>query len=392
MTIAYFDCFAGAAGDMIVGSLLDAGCDFNALQAELAKLQVPGYRLRAEKVHRSGLAGTQFHVELQEHDHAHRHLSHIVEIIQNAGLSPRVTERAIQVFTRLAHAEAKVHNMPVEKVHFHEVGAIDSLVDIIGGCIALELMGVNRLICSPIPVGCGTIRCAHGEMPNPAPATAELLIGSPVVRTEIPHEMTTPTAAAMLTALAESFGPIPSMNVSAVGYGAGTRDGGPRANLLRVFLGQEAEAQVDHLIELSANIDDCSGELIGVAMERLLAAGCVDAWATPIYMKKSRPAWMVCVLAHQADVARAEEILFTETTTFGIRRRTVERSKLIREFKTVETPFGEIRMKLGRLNDREVTAAPEFSDCHQAAETHHVSVRTVMAAAETAYRKERDAR
>jgi hypothetical protein len=265
-------------------------------------------------------------------------------------------------------------------------------VDIIGGCIALELMGVDRLICSPIPVGCGTIRCAHGEMPNPAPATAELLVGSPVVRTDIAHEMTTPTAAAMLTALAESFGPIPSMNVSAIGYGAGTRDGGPRANLLRVFLGQEAEAQADHLIELSANIDDCSGELIGVAMERLLAAGCVDAWATPIYMKKSRPAWMVCVLARQADVARAEEILFTETTTFGIRRRTVERSKLIREFKTVETPFGEIRMKLGRLKDKEVTAAPEFSDCHQAAETHHVSVRTVMTAAETAYRKERDAR
>lgn len=387
MTLAYFDCFAGAAGDMIVGALLDAGADFDALQATLAKLQLEHYGLRRESVMRGGLGGTKFHVDLHEHDHAHRHLSDIVAIIERAGLAPRVADRAKRIFTTLAHAEAKVHRISVEMVHFHEVGAIDSIMDIVGACVAMELLGIDEVCCSAIPTGSGTIQCDHGLLPVPAPATAQMLRGVKIATTPLCGEVTTPTAAAILTTLSSSYGPLPAMNVQAVGYGAGSRQGDQVPNLLRVFVGQSsANGPADTVVELSANIDDASGEVVGAAIGKLMDFGCLDAWAAPIYMKKNRPAWLLSALCPVADVEAVEAILFAETTTFGVRRRTCLRTKLIREHQTVETPYGPIRIKIGRRGEQIVTAAPEFEDCSRAAKSHHVAVKEVMESAVVAYR------
>jgi len=389
MTIAYFDCFAGAAGDMIVGALLDAGADFAELQRLLDGLGVHGYHLAVEKVRRQGLAGTKFHVNLDHHhDHEHRNLADIIEIIARGKLPARAARRAEQIFTRLGEAESKVHGIGLQEVHFHEVGAIDSIMDIVGTCVAMESLDVDRVLCSPIPAGSGTIQCAHGTLPAPAPATALLLSGAAIAQTPLSGEVTTPTGAAILTALSEGYGPLPAMELSAVGCGAGTRDGGQLPNLLRVFLGRRGDGQADSLVELAANLDDCPGELLGATLDKLLGAGCVDAWAAPIYMKKSRPAWTLYALCGEADRARAEAIIFQETTTLGVRRRGVQRSKLLREWQTVETPYGPIRVKLGRADRRVVNAAPEFADCLAAAEAHHVPVKEVLAAAQAAYRKE----
>ncbi|MFA6135121.1 MAG: nickel pincer cofactor biosynthesis protein LarC [Phycisphaerae bacterium] len=388
MPVAYFDCFAGAAGDMIVGSLLDAGADFEALKAHLSRLQVPGYSLSVETVRRAGLAGTKFNVELHAHDHGHRHLADILAIIDSAKLPARAAERAAKVFTRLAEAEAKVHGTGVEQVHFHEVGAVDSIVDIVGACLALELLDIDTVRCSAIPTGRGVIKCDHGVMPIPAPAVARLLVGVPIAEADIDGEATTPTAAAVLTTLAESFGPLPAMDVLAVGCGAGTRDSHHLPNLLRVFIGRLSQGGgADAVVELSANIDDCTGEVLGATVGKLLSAGAVDAWACPLVMKKSRPAWMLSALCSPADVAAMEQIIFSETTTFGIRRHACSRTKLSRRHETVETPYGPIRVKVGSSPAGEITASPEFEDCLAAAASHHVPVREVLASAAEAYRR-----
>jgi uncharacterized protein (TIGR00299 family) protein len=250
------------------------------------------------------------------------------------------------------------------------------------------LLGVDTILCSPVSVGSGTIHCDHGEMPAPAPATARLLAtaGVPTRSIDIDGEATTPTAAALLTALAESFGPMPALTVSAVGYGAGTRETGPLPNLLRVFIGTAGElGTADTVVELAANLDDCTGELIGATIDRLLAAGCLDAWATPAVAKKSRPAWTLSALCHPADVDAVETIMLAETTTFGVRRRLCQRTTLARRHETVETPFGPIRVKIGCRGETAVTASPEFEDCRSAAEAHHVAVKDVLAAAQAAY-------
>lgn len=445
MSLLYVDCFAGAAGDMIVGALLDAGCDCDRLREELAKLPLSGYTLAAGKAKRKGLAGTKFHVQIEgepaeghehahehhghahaphdhgheHHDHGHEHPDHhhgrhehehavhephghehgagphehrglgdILRLIDAAGLPERAAERARRVFRRLAEAEARAHDIDVEQVHFHEVGAVDSIVDIVGACVAMELLGVDRVVCSPVPVGSGTIECAHGTMPAPAPATAILLDGASVRPAGVAREATTPTAAALLVELADSFGPLPEMRVRAVGYGAGSRTDGPVPNLLRVYLGEESDdGEADSVVELAANVDDCTGEVLGAVLEQLLAAGCLDAWAAPITMKRSRPGWMLCALASPADAPAAEEILFRETTTFGVRRQILTRGKLARSFDTVETPYGPVRIKVGRRGGQVLTASPEFSDCRDAAETHHTAVKSVMLAALSAWRE-----
>jgi hypothetical protein len=402
MKLAYFDCFAGAGGDMIVASLLDAGCDFEALRAMLARLGLEGYDLSVEQVRRGGLAGTRFNVRPQpphgdgaaghhvrdDHEHPHRRLADILEMIDRAGLPTRAADRARRVFERLAAAEAKVHRISTEEVHFHEVGAVDSIIDIVGAAVALELLGIDRVLCSPIPLGSGTVACEHGLMPVPAPATAELMRGLPVRDVRIEGEATTPTAAAFFAALSEGFGPLPPMDVRAIGYGAGTREGTAMPNLLRVFVGEMAdEGSADSVVELSANVDDCSGEVLGAAMEALLSAGALDAWANPIVMKKSRPAWQISVLARPADADEMERILFAQTTTFGVRRGAWSRRKLHRSHQAVETPYGPVRVKVGRLAGRVVTASPEFEDCRRAAEAHHLAVREVIRAAEAAFRE-----
>ena len=381
MTLAYFDCFAGAGGDMIVGALLDAGADPAGVADALGGLDLPGFTVRHETVRRAGMAGVKFHVDVAGKDHPHRHLQTILALIDGAALAPRAADRARRIFTRLARAEADVHGIDVQKVHFHEVGAVDSIVDIVAACVALELLGVDRVLCSPIALGSGTLTCAHGTLPAPAPATARLLAGAEVFSPGIDGEATTPTAAAVLTTLAESYGPMPAMAVSAVGCGAGTREAGPLPNLLRVFIGSAGEGAFDDAVELAANIDDCSGEIIGATIRALLAAGCLDAWASPIVMKKSRPAWTLVALCAPGDAAAAQRIIFTETTTFGIRSRPCRRSKLVRELATVETACGPIRIKVGLLDGQVVTASPEFDDCADAAQTHHLPVKDVYARA-----------
>ncbi len=389
MTMAYFDCFAGAGGDMIVGALLDAGADFESLRSHLLKLPVGEVRLSHEKVRRGGIAGTQFHVETHDHHH-HRGLKEILGLIEGAGLPGRVVNRARRIFQRLGQAEAKVHGIDVQEVHFHEVGAVDSILDIVGACVAMELLGVEEVRSSELPTGSGFVRTAHGVLPVPAPATAELLAGARIARTEIAGEALTPTAAAILTTLSPTFGPPPGMELSAVGYGAGTRDPADMPNLLRVLIGRgEDEGDCDAVVELACNLDDCSGQVLSAAMEELFLAGCLDAWAAPIHMKKSRPAYLLSVLCAPADVEKMEDVLFRETTTLGIRRHAAQRTKLSRRVETVETRYGPIRVKVGTRKGTLRTAGPEYADCRAAAQAHHVSLREVMQAALEAYRENR---
>jgi len=390
MRLAYFDCFAGAGGDMIVAALLDAGADLAVLKQQLRQLDIAGYEVRTERVRRGGLAGTRFYVEVQDTHQPRRGLADIIKLIDGAGLGDRVAGRAKEAFTRLAEAEAKAHDIDPGEVHFHEVGAVDSIIDVVGACVAAELLGVEAVHCSAIPTGSGTITCSHGVMPVPAPATAQLLLGVPIRPLDIDGEATTPTAAAVLTTLAESYGPLPAMNVSAVGYGAGTREGGAIPNLLRVFIGEPAEGgSADGVVELAANIDDCTGEVLAAAMDALLAAGALDAWASPAVMKKSRPAWVLSTVCAPADAAKVEQIIFSQTTTFGVRRSLWTRSKLLRRHETVQTPYGAVRVKVGCLGERQVTVAAEFEDCLAAAKAHGAAVREVMAAAVEAYRRSR---
>ena len=394
MTLAYFDCFSGASGDMIVAALLDAGLDFEALKAELGKLDLAGYTLSVEKVRRGGLAGTRFAVATERSGQPHRRLADILAIIDAAALPERSTEMAKAIFTRLGQAEARVHGVDLQQVHFHEVGAVDSIVDVVAAAAGIELLGIERVVCSPIPVGSGAVATAHGLLPVPAPATAELLRGAATagVAGDVgAGELPTPTGAAVLTTLAEGFGPVPAMELRSVGYGAGSRDSEGMPNLLRVFIGAESGAgAADTVVELSANLDDCTGELLGATMEKLLASGCLDAWCMPIYMKKSRPAWMLSALCAPADAQRFERLLFAETTTLGVRRRTCSRSKLSRRQVTVETPFGPLRVKVGAAGQKELTASPEFSDCLAAAQAHGVPVKEGLAAAVEAYRRRAD--
>ena len=388
MAVAYFDCFAGAGGDMIVAALLDAGCDLDALRTSLSGLDVGGYELAGLTATRGGISGTKFDVQLSPdgHEHVHRGLKDCLELIENADLPPRAAGRAKDIFTNLARAEAQVHGCAINEVHFHEVGAVDSIVDIVGACLALEQLEIDQVFCSVIPVGSGTIECQHGTIPVPAPATAELLRGFKTRQGPIVGEMTTPTAAAILTTLAGEFTEMPAMDVASVGYGAGTRDSKELPNLLRVFVGAPSRCgTADTVVELTVNLDDCSGEIIGAAIEKLLSAGCLDAWAAPIVMKKSRPAWQLSALCEPGDVPAAEDILLTETTSLGVRRRFCGRTKLTREFQTVTTPFGPVRMKLGLRGGTVLTASPEFDDCRQAAQSHGTPVRKVMDSARAAF-------
>ncbi len=386
MKTAYFDCFSGAGGDMIVASLIDAGADPEALREGLGSLGVGGHSISIERVKKQGFAATRFVVELEQPNREpKRNLEDVVKVIDGAKLPTRVRDGAVRIFERLAEAEAAVHGTTIEQVHFHEVGAVDAIIDVVGAVLALELLGVRRVVCSSIPVGSGTVKCEHGILPVPAPATARLLKGVPIASCEETGELTTPTAAAVLTTLADTFGPIPEMTLSAVGCGAGTREGRSRPNLLRVMIGEtEPEGDVDSVIQLETNLDDTTPELIGHCLERLLDAGALDVFAVPIHMKKWRTGVVLTVLCRDDQAADMERIVFAQTTTFGIRRRRVERVKLRRRHETVATRFGEIRMKVGERSGVQ-TASPEFEDCKAAALTHGVAAREVIAAASAAW-------
>lgn len=391
MRIAYFDCFSGVAGDMTLAALVHAGLDAAVLRDMIERLGLPGVTLHVEAAKRHGIAATYVDVQIDESEKkAHRHLPHIIEIIQRAGFTEPVQAKAIATFERLAEAEASVHGTTPDKVHFHEVGAADAIVDICGACLGLHTLEIEAVYCSPVPTGSGTVQCAHGLMPVPAPATAELLKGIPIAPIEEPGELTTPTGAALIKTLATQFGPLPEMRIEQVGYGAGTRIGKTRPNVLRVLVGEIAaapEGETDSVAVLEAQVDDSDGQRLAYAVEQLLAAGALDAYLVPIMMKKGRPGQLITVLTPPAAVATAERILLTETSTLGVRRSTAWRTKLPRRFETVETAYGSVPVKVTNRPGGGRQAWPEYDDCAARAREHAVPLRQVQEAALWAWRQ-----
>ncbi len=379
MKTIYFDCFSGASGDMILGALLDAGLSLGVLRKDLTTLRLHAFRLKARRVVRGGLSATKLDVVLDAHDHEHRHLGRILTIIAKSRLSARVKRDASRIFRRLAEVEAKIHGEDIEEVHFHEVGAVDAIVDVVGACVALERLGVERVVVSPLPTGRGFVDCAHGRLPVPAPATAALLVGAPVAASDVEAELTTPTGAAILTTLADAYGSLPAMTVERTGFGAGSRELEGRPNLLRVFIGETGETpERDRVRVLETNIDDLSPQVFESVFDKLFAAGALDVWTETIGMKKGRPAVKLCAIVPEDLRAAAEEILFRETTTFGVRSWAADRSKLAREFVAVQTAFGPVQVKIGRRAGRVVTVAPEYEDVKRAAAAHGVPLRLVL--------------
>lgn len=384
MRVAYFDCFCGISGDMALGALVDAGVDPRALQEAIASLGLP-CEVTFEAVRRGGFRATHAVVKTPE-QHAHRHLHHIEAIIDKSSLTARQNELAKRIFRKLGEAEASAHGGDVQKVHFHEVGAVDSIVDIVGSAVGLDLLGVERFESSPVPPGRGWVRAAHGRMPLPAPGTAELLRNIPLAESTADMEQTTPTGAAILATVVESFGPLPAMTVESIGLGAGTREVPDVANILRLFVGTvNVPTGGDRVWVLETNLDDLPGEVVGYATAQLLAAGALDAFVTPVLMKKNRPGVMVTVLCDEASVPTMEEILFRETTTLGVRRYPVSRHKLKRQAATVETPFGPVAGKLGWLDGRPPQFSPEYDDCARVAAERGVALREVYQSAHQAF-------
>ena len=384
MILAYFDCFSGASGDMLLGCLVDAGLDLAELEASLARLPVSGYRLAAEPTTRHGLSGTQLHVIVEPGERPARTLPAIEGIIGGSDLPERVRERSLAVFRRLARAEAAVHGTTIDQVHFHEIGAVDSLVDIVGFVWALERLGIEAVHCSPLTLGGGTVHTEHGRLPAPAPATLALLaeVNAPIVPGPAQTELLTPTGAALLTEFATFERP--PMTIRAVGYGFGTKEF-DWPNALRVWLGESlskaSSGESDQVVELGCNLDDASGELLGYTMERLLSAGALDVWFTPIQMKKNRPATKLSVLCQPQDAAGLADLLLRETPTLGVRQQVVSRAKAGREMRQVETPWGSIRVKLKIMGGLVVAASPEYDDCARLAAAAGVPLQKVMVAA-----------
>jgi uncharacterized protein (TIGR00299 family) protein len=384
MKTLYFDCFSGAAGDMIVGALLDLGVDFDKLKKALDSLDVSGYTIRAEKVKKKGVMATQFIVELDpEAEQPHRHLRHVLEIIDKGDLPDQVKRASGETFHRIAEAEAAVHGTTIEKVHFHEVGAIDSIVDVVGAHFCLHELGYSHIAASPLHVGAGTVKCTHGIMPVPAPATALLLKGIPSYGGEVPYELVTPTGAALLGQIAASFGPIPVMRIEAMGYGSGSRDLEDRANVLRVVMGVSTAGTgtTESITVMETNIDDMNPELLPELIGELLDAGARDAFLTPILAKKGRPAYVVTVLCDDSHVQGMASVLFRNSTTLGVRLRREERICLAREWKSATTEWGNVRVKIGRFEGQRTVAAPEFDDCRKLAKDRGVTAATVYQAA-----------
>ena len=384
MKTLYFDCFSGAAGDMIVGALLDLGVDFDKLKQVLDSLDVSGYTVRADKVKKKGVMATQFVVDLDpEQKQPHRHLRHVLEIIDKGDLPDQVKRASAETFHRIAEAEAAVHGTTIEKVHFHEVGAIDSIVDVVGAHFCLHELGYSHIAASPLHVGAGTVKCAHGIMPVPAPATALLLKGIPSYGGEVPHELVTPTGAALLGQIVASFGPMPVMRVESMGYGSGTRDLEDRANVLRVAMGESmaGAGSTESITVMETNVDDMNPELLPELIGELLAGGARDAFLTPIVAKKGRPAHIVTVLCDDAKAQHMAGILFQNSTTLGVRVRREERICLAREWKLAATEWGSVRVKIGHFQGQRTVAAPEFEDCRKLASEQGVPVAAVYRAA-----------
>lgn len=387
--VAYLDCQSGISGDMVLGALVDAGVDPAALDAAVGSLGLPAVRLVASQVRKHGFRATQIVVE-HAHEHVHRHLHHITAMIDAGRLTDRQKALAKQIFTRLGEAEAKVHGVGIEKVHFHEVGAADSIADIVGAAVGFDLLGAEELYASPVAVGGGRITIAHGEVSVPAPATAELLRGVPLAPSAVMSELATPTGAAIVTTLATRFGPLPEMQIDAIGYGAGQKEFVEQANVLRLLVGQTVAAATgdhDEIVVLETNLDDTSGELVGHCVARLWDAGALDVYTTAIQMKKNRPGVTLTVLGRPADAAALEAIVLRETTTLGVRRHTAARRVLPRAEHAVETELGRVTGKVAWL-DGAPRFAPEYEDCRRVAAERSVPLRLVYEAALRAFEPE----
>ena len=395
MKTLYLDIFSGISGDMFIGALIDLGTDDRKLERELKKLKLGGYHLHVARQQKSGIAGVKFDVHLAD-AHAHHHVSRfthhahhhhdgnrtfaeIKKLIGRSKLSAWVKKKSVAVFQRIAEAEGKIHGLPPGKVHFHEVGAVDSIVDIVGACIALELLGKPRVLAAPVVEGTGWVDCAHGRFPVPAPATLAILgvRGIGMTQCDEPHELVTPTGAALLAEFVENFGPMQSLVAEKIGFGLGTRDNQTRPNVLRAVLGKPStlnpqpstalDWETDRIVVLETNLDDVSGEILGYFVEAVLAAGALDVFHTPIQMKKNRPGVLLSVLCAARAADKFSEMILRETSAFGVRRTLAERRKLRREFTKIKTPFGEVTLKIGRLNGKVVQAAPEFESCKKLA-------------------------
>ena len=385
MKIAYLDCISGISGDMMLGALVDAGVELTTIQAGIDSLDLPSCRLEAEEVRKKGFRATKVNV-VYEPERAHRHLHHITDMIDGGSLTATQKDLAKRIFTRLGEAEAKVHGTTLQKVHFHEVGAVDSIADIVGSAIGLDLLGVEQVVCSPIPTGHGFVKISHGRVSIPAPATAELLKGIPLASSAVEAELTTPTGAAIAATVAEDFGALPAMKIETIGYGAGSRDLDEQPNILRLIVGVTAEAdESDQVWILETNLDDVSGELIGHTTTLLLEAGALDAYTTPIHMKKNRPGVMLSVICGADHIAAMEEIIFRETTTLGIRRWPVSRHKLKRAVHQVDTRWGPVDGKLAYWREGVVSFSPEYESCRQVAAEQQIPLKDVYEAARCAF-------
>jgi uncharacterized protein (TIGR00299 family) protein len=388
MKLAYFDCFSGISGDMTLGAVLDAGCPSDFLRAELKSLQVPGWTLTTEKIWKNGMAATYVCVQTEDQQ-KHRSLATILEILKDSQLAPPVRERASRIFQKLGEAEAHVHDAPLEKVHFHEVGAVDAIVDIVGSCIGFHALGIERFACSPLNVGGGTAKMAHGMLPVPAPATARLLQGAPTFSNGVQRELVTPTGAAIVATLCDSFGPQPPMTVSAIGYGAGTADLEGQPNVVRIMIGDSADkvsaAGDEEISIIEANLDDMNPQIYGYVVEKALSLGALDVYTTALQMKKNRPGTLLTILCRPQDSDAMMSLVFAETTTFGVRTQRAQRRALPREWVNVSTSYGSVRIKLSRSNGHILHVTPEYDDCRKLAVENQVPLQQVISEALRTY-------
>jgi hypothetical protein len=389
MKIAYFDCIAGASGDMILGALLDAGLPEETLRQRLAALHLADFDMRCRRVDKNGFSATKVDVLVKD-DVPHRHLPDILAVVEQSDLTPDIKKKATAIFNRIGEVEAGIHGATLDHVHLHELGGVDTIVDVVGALVGLAALGIEKVYASPLPLGRGFVTGAHGQIPLPAPATVGLLAGVPVVGSDIDMELVTPTGAALLSSLAVQFGPIPAMTLTGSGFGAGGRDL-PIPNVLRLLLGEQPAADgldTQTLAMLETNIDDLNPEFYDYVMARLFAAKALDVFLAPIQMKKNRPATLLRVLCNPADVDPLMEILFTETSTLGVRQQTITRHCLARSFQTVETPYGPVQVKIAQGNTWS-KPAPEYEDCRRLAEEKGVALQVVYRAAEQAFERMR---
>jgi uncharacterized protein (TIGR00299 family) protein len=396
--VLYFDCFSGISGDMALGAMLDAGLPLDDLKRALGSLALPGVHIHADRVLRAGVSATKFIVHEHDHGHArddhghehgpheHRSLSEIFELIDGARLSPEGRDRAKTMFRRLGEAEAAIHQMPLDEVHLHEVGALDSIIDIVGIVFAMEWVGADRIVSSPLNVGGGTVQSAHGHFPVPAPATVRLLGDAPVYSGAVQKELVTPTGALIVSSYAGSFGPIPAMSIERVGYGAGDHDDPTTPNVLRVLIGRAAvQPSAERVTVVECEIDDMNPQIFGVAMDRLYAAGALEVFYVPIQMKKNRPGTLLTVIVPTERRSAIADVVFRETTTIGLRYYEADRECLSREIVTVETPIGSVRFKIAWRDGRVVNAVPEFEDCANLAAANNLPVKEVQGIAVAAF-------